>query len=165
MIAGYTSSFGGSTYDVYLVKTDLSGNVQWSKTYGDSNSDFGYSVLQTADGGYVIAGNTYSFGAGYSDVYLVRTDSLGNLQWSKTYGDSDGDYGYSVLQSADGGYVIAGSMGTFGARATDFYLVKTDANGDFGLARVDSTANTLTLYRGANDVYWNYIRVQIWKID
>jgi hypothetical protein len=164
-IAGYTYSFGAGSYDVYLVKTDSLGNMQWNKTYGGTSSDFGYSVVQTSDGGYAIAGYTYSFGAGYEDVYLVKTDSLGNMQWNKTYGGTNDDVGSSVVQSADGGYAIVGETASFGAGNNDVYLVKTDVYGDFGLARVDSSANTLTLYRGANDVYWKYVRVQIWKID
>ena len=96
----------------------------------------------------------------------LRLTRLETMLWNKTYGGTGDDSGYSVVQTSDGGYAIAGystSSGTAGSY--DVYLVKTDVYGDFGLARVDSTANTLTLYRGANDVYWNYVRVQIWKID
>jgi hypothetical protein len=164
-ITGYTYSFGAGGTDVYLVKTDANGNIQWSKTYGGTDTDVGYSVVQTSDGGYAIAGYTLSFGAGGSDVYLVKTDSLGNMVWSKTFGGTGADHAYSVVQTADGGYAITGYTYSFGAGGYDVYLVKTDVYGDFGLARTDSTANTLTLYRGANDVYWNYVRVQIWKID
>ena len=101
--------------DVYLIKTDGSGNQQWSKTFGGSGFDFGYSVQQTADGGFIIAGMTSSFGAGGYDVYLIKTDGSGNQQWSKTFGGSDYDYGYSVQQTADGGFIIAGDTDSFGA--------------------------------------------------
>jgi hypothetical protein len=161
VIAGYTNSFGAGNNDVYLVKTDATGNMQWNKTYGGTLNEEGRSVIQSTDGGYVIAGYTNSFGAGNNDVYLVKTDATGNMQWNKTYGGTFDDDGLSVVQSSDSGYVIAGIFG----QNDDVYLVKTDVNGEFGLARVDSTANSLFLYRGANDVYWNYVRVQIWKID
>jgi hypothetical protein len=161
VIVGYTNSFGAGNADVYLVKTNLVGTMLGSMTYGGSNIDLGYSVIQSTDGGYVIAGYTNSFGAGNNDVYLVKTDATGNMQWNKTYGGTFDDDGLSVVQSSDSGYVIAGIFG----QNDDVYLVKTDVNGEFGLARVDSTANALFLYRGANDVYWNYVRVQIWKID
>jgi hypothetical protein len=161
VIVGYTNSFGAGNADVYLVKTNLVGTMLGSMTYGGSNIDLGYSVIQSTDGGYVIAGYTNSFGAGNNDVYLVKTDATGNMQWNKTYGGTLNEEGLSVVQSSDSGYVIAGIFG----QNDDVYLVKTDVNGEFGLARVDSTANSLFLYRGANDVYWNYVRVQIWKID
>ena len=165
-LAGYTTSSGLGSYDVYLVKVDVNGNYLWNKTFGGTNEDRGWSIVQTDDAGYAIAGYTGSFGAGgTSDVYLVKTDSLGNLQWSKTYGGTGYDVAYSLLLTADGGYAIAGSTYSYGAGNYDMYLVKTEAQGEFGIARVDSTINTLTFYRGINDVYWNYMRVRIWKID
>ena len=129
-IAGYTESFGAGTQDVYLVKTDANGNTLWTQTYGGSSRDEGYSVQQTTDGGYIVAGNTISFGAGNQDVYLVKTDANGDTLWTRTHGGGLADYGYSVQQTSDGGYVIAGSTFSFGAGSHDFYLVKTDANGD-----------------------------------
>jgi len=104
-----------------------------------------------------------SNGGSIHQKYLGLTGYLPG--WSKPFGGTSSDFGYSVVQSSDGGYAIAGLTFSFGAGSYDVYLVKTDVYGDFGLARVDSSANTLTLYRGANDVYWKYVRVQIWKID
>lgn len=129
VITGYTYSFVPGGYDVYLVKTDASGNMLWQKTFGGANDDLGYSVQPTADGGYIITGYTVSFGTGGSDVYLVKTDASGNMTWQKTLGGTSSDYGYSVRQTADGGYVIAGYTYSFGAGGSDVYLVKTDASG------------------------------------
>ncbi len=130
IITGWTRSFGAGDADVYLVRTDARGDTLWTRTYGGTDSDRGLSVTQTADSGYVIAGYAKSFGAGSSDVYLVKTDASGDTIWTRTYGGSYDDYGYSVAQTADGGYIIAGETWSFGAGSHDFWLIKTDASGD-----------------------------------
>jgi hypothetical protein len=76
-VAGYTGSFGGS--DIFLIKTDANGNIIWSKTYGGTNNDWAFSVQQTYDGGYILAGETWSFGAGRGDIFLIKTDVNGNI--------------------------------------------------------------------------------------
>jgi hypothetical protein len=126
--AGKTDSFGNGSFDVYLIKTDGSGVEQWSQTYGGTGDDVGASVQQTSDGGYIIAGWTYSFGNGSSDVYLIKTDGNGVEQWSQTYGGTNPDGGKSVQQTSDGGYIICGYTGSFGV-SYDAYLIKTDGNG------------------------------------
>jgi hypothetical protein len=128
VVAGYTRSFGAGEDDFYVVKLDSSGNVVWTKTIGGSSYDYAYSITQTSDGGYIVAGRTESFGAGYWSIYLVKLDSGGNVQWTKTIGGSDRDGASSIIQSSDGGYVVAGHTWSFGAGGVDFYLVKMDAN-------------------------------------
>ena len=98
----------------------------WEKTFGGTSEDYGNSVQETSDGGYIIAGHTYSFGAGGGDVYLVKTDSSGNLVWEKTFGGANWDVGYSVQVTGDGDYIIAGRTYSFGAGGLDVYLVKVD---------------------------------------
>ena len=129
IIAGGTSSFGGGLNDILLIKTDSSGDTIWTKTYGGNGFDFSRSVDATSDGGYIIAGGTTSFGAGSYDVYLVKTDSLGNLLWSKTFGGVDEDIAFSVQQTFDNGYIIGGYT-DYGSANSSAYLVKTDSFGD-----------------------------------
>jgi len=128
IIAGYTLISSPSNYNVYLIKTDANGDTLWTNTYGGDNLDHGYSVQQTTDGGYIITGRTASFGAGSYDVYLIKTDANGDTLWTKTYGGESSDAGWSVQQTSDGGYIIAGYMHISGSY--DVYLIKTDAHGD-----------------------------------
>jgi hypothetical protein len=116
--------------DIYLVKTDADGNTLWSRTYGGAENDEGKCVRQTTDGGYIITGFTDSFGAGLSDLYLIRTDINGDTLWNRTYGGTGYDCGNSVLQTADGGFIVAGYNGSILTNSTLVYLIKVDANGD-----------------------------------
>jgi hypothetical protein len=129
VVAGRTLSFGAGGYDIFVVKLDSSGNVQWTKTIGGSSYEWANSIMQSSDGGYVIAGYTKSFGAGY-DMYVVKLDSRGNVQWTKTIGGGNDDGAISIIQSSDGGYVIAGGTESFGAGKTDIYVVKLDSAGN-----------------------------------
>ncbi|MHC4540800.1 MAG: hypothetical protein ACYS74_13625, partial [Planctomycetota bacterium] len=130
IVAGYTYSFGTGSSDVYLIKTDPSGDTLWTRTYGGSDIDYGYSVLQTTDGDYIVAGETQSFGAGPGDVYLIKTDPSGDTLWTRTYGGNGHDWGQSVQQTTDGGYIVSGQTNSFGPGQADVYLIKTDAVGD-----------------------------------
>jgi len=129
-IAGSTKSFGAGAWDVYVVKLDANGNLQWTKTIGGEKDDYGRSLIQTSDGGYAIAGKTYSFGAGYADVYVIKLDAHGNLQWTRTVGGPESEEGNSLIQTSDGGYAIAGYTESFGAGGADVYVVKLDAKGN-----------------------------------
>lgn len=112
---------------MYLIKTDSAGNYKWQKTYGGLDVDVGYSIQITRDNGYIIVGSTYSFDStGSSDVYLIKTDGSGYLQWQKNLGEGlySEEYGYSVKNCADNGFVIAGT------KQQNVYLIKTDSLGN-----------------------------------
>src|SRR5437764_244417 len=106
------------------------GQITFQKTYGGTGDDVGRSVRQTSDGGYIIAGYNDSFGAGVQDIYLIKTNASGDTLWTRTFGGASDDRVYSVQQTADGGYIMAGYTASFGAGQYDVYLIKTDAAGD-----------------------------------
>jgi hypothetical protein len=120
-----------STFDsnLWLVKTNASGTEEWSTNYGGANYDSGYSVQQTTDGGYIVAGITQSYGAGGEDFWLVKTDASGTEEWNSTFGGIGFDRVHTVEQTMDGGYILIGVTNSYGAGGLDAWLVKTDANG------------------------------------
>ncbi|HEX78024.1 MAG TPA: hypothetical protein G4O03_06395, partial [Dehalococcoidia bacterium] len=106
IVVGETGAYATREADIWLIKTDSEGNRQWDRIFGGSKRDVAYSVKQTSDGGYIIVGETESYGAGAADVWLIKTDPQGKEQWSKTFGGSGHDLGRSLAQTSDGGYII-----------------------------------------------------------
>jgi hypothetical protein len=143
-LVGDTTSFGNLSsvflsYDFWLVKTDNNGNMLWNQTYGyrlsfengtEYSGSMAQSVVQTSDGGYALAGRTYGIGAGLSDFYLVKTDEDGNMLWNQTYGGTENDNPLSMIQTSDGGFALVGYTESFGAGEGDYWLVKTDSDGN-----------------------------------
>jgi len=129
IVTGSTSSYGNGGNDVYLIKIDTNGNELWSKTFGGIGYDIGAFVAETLDGGFIITGSS-SYGNGGIDAYLIRTNMNGTELWSKTFGGSEDDYGYSVEETSDGGFIITGYTESYGNGSADVYLIKTDANGN-----------------------------------
>lgn len=136
VLTGYTNSTGAGQRDVLLVVLDNSGNVQYASTFGGTNSEEGVTAIQTADGGFAILGETYSFGHGQSDLYLIKIDAAGLLEWSMAYGGADNDYctdDYNPLyELPNGDYMFAGTTTSFGAGDPDIYLIRTDWTGSSG---------------------------------
>jgi hypothetical protein len=129
-IAGGTNSYGAGESDFWLIKTDGSGNTQWNRTYGGQGFDGALAMVETSDGGFAIAGETNSFGAGGYDFWLIKTDSSGNLVWNQKYGSIENDYASSLVETSDGGFAIAGGTNSYGAGKSDFWLIKTDGSGN-----------------------------------
>jgi len=129
ILAGYTSSYGAGKADVWLIKTAADGDTPWTRTFGGSDYDEASSVQQTTDGGYILAGETRSYGAGGKDVWLIKTDVNGQKEWYLTFGGSGYDGAESVQQTLGGGYILASYTSSYGAGSCDAWLIKTDAEG------------------------------------
>ena len=133
ILTGFLTGLGFGGEDVSLIKTDANGNLEWMKVYGGTGSDWGDYVEQTSDGGYKIVGYTTSFGAGGFDTYVIKVNSVGDLQWAKTYGGPAGDgssqWGISGQTTSDGGFMICANSASYGAGSNDFLLIKTDSLG------------------------------------
>ena len=135
IVAGVTSSFEVESYDLWLLKLDINGDISWQKTYGGSNSEWNVSLLelldieQTADGGYIVAGHTSSFGAGGYDMWILKLNPDGTVNWEKTYGGSNDDYAVSIEETPGGDYVVLGYTNSFGAGNSDIWVLKLDTTG------------------------------------
>ena len=134
IVTGSTNSAGADSPDVYLVKANAAGDVQWQKTFGGPKGQVGSSVLETADHGFIIAGYTYptgftyAFGFGGEEIYLIRTDAGGNLLWEKKFGGPS-QWAYSIVKSPDGGFLIMGGI-TPSLSTSHLYLLKISSSGE-----------------------------------
>jgi len=129
IVAGWTKSFGSGGYDVYILKLNAKGEVEWQKTFGGED-DGANSLQQTTDGGYIVAGWTESFGSGEADVYILKLNAKGEVEWQKTFGGEDDDGANSLQQTTDGGYIVAGWTESFGSGGYDVYILKLNAKGE-----------------------------------
>jgi hypothetical protein len=153
---GYVVFGTSASQDLYLIKTDSTGGLLWSKTYGGTSGEEGFAVQQTTDGGYILTGGTNSFGLTGNAVYLVRTNGSGNVTWSKTFGGTGFDYGMFVQQTADGGFIVAGSTDFFGSGGDDMYIIKTDSSGNSGCNEGNPSTIETTVATNVSDQNTNY---------
>ena len=136
-ITGVTNNGGA---DFYVVKVDENGNAEWQDMYGGDYTDLAWSIQQTSDGGYIVAGESYSEEiAGHNgecDAYIVKLDSSGTIEWQKMYGGSGTEVAESIIETSDGGYIVVGFSnsntipGTTWNGGMDIYIIKLDVNGD-----------------------------------
>jgi hypothetical protein len=148
LLAGFTKSNDGDVTgnhgnaDYWLVKLSASGTLEWQKTFGGSNDDYAYSVLQTEDLGIVIAGYTTSTDGdvttnqGYSDCWIIKLTAEGNIAWQKTFGGSGGDSATNIKATPDGGYIISGETSS-----ADGDITLNHGNIDFWVFKIDSEGN------------------------
>ncbi len=140
IITGYTTSpsFGGN--DLWIIKLFPNGTVDWQKRYGSTNHECGLSIIQTSDGGYIACGRTKSFGASNYDVWVLKLDEDGIIEWEKRYGGSNYDYATSI-QETDDGYIIAASTQSFGGGNWDFWVLKLNTNGALSWSKTYGGSN------------------------
>lgn len=191
-----TGNHGGSDY--WIVKLDSTGFLQWQKSLGGSQDDWASSIAQTTDGGYILTGNTSSNDGDVTfnhsiyifDIWIVKIDSIGNLQWQRSLGGTDEDYGLKIIQSSDGGYLLTGNLASLDGDVTaplgggDFWIVKLDSSGnlvwersiggsgnDLGISIIQPTGGGFILAGRSNsidgDVTGNHGSSDYWiiKID
>lgn len=152
-VIGETRSYGAGSYDIYIIKTDENGDSLWTRSFGGNDYEKGKSISQTSDGGYIFTGSSRSSGLGEEDVFLIKTDSAGIGDWLRAFGGADHDCGNSVVQTSDGGYIVAGETESFGIGSLDGYVVRTDMYADTLWTRTfgGSEDDALTCIRTAPD--------------
>jgi len=139
ILAGYTASFGQGNVDGWILKTDQNGDSLWSRTFGGAAYDCFFKVIPTADRNYVTAGSSKSYDNGAGDFWLTKFSPEGDSIWSKTYGSEREDLCYDVAATVDSGFVLVGSTRALESNSLDFFILKTDKNGDSLWCRVFGT--------------------------
>src|SRR3989338_8694538 len=129
IMAGIGIDFDRIDSDFLVLKLNSDGRIAWQKTYGGTKSDSASSIQQTSDEGYIVVGNTYSFGTGSGDFWILKLNSYGTVAWQKTYGGTSYDFANSIHQTSDGGYIVAGYTYSFGAGFCDFWVLKLLSDG------------------------------------
>ena len=159
IVLAHTLSFGKGSLDFYLLKLDENGDTLWTRTYGGTESDWGGFVQQTADGGYILAGDTYSFDDPDGDAYLIKTDGSGDTLWTRSYGGTEYDRAFHVLQMPDDGYLLTCRTQSFGDADMNGYLIRTNSTGDTLWTKVIGGAQTCELSWCEQTSDGNYIAV------
>ncbi len=129
-IAGYTNTYGAGYPDLYIVKLAITGNIQWTRTIGGDNDDYALSIMNTPEGGFIVGGESFTFGSGWIDMFLVKLDNNGRYIWGKTIGSSEMDFIRSVVYDNDNGFVAVGNTEAYNSGYSDMYIVKTDPLGN-----------------------------------
>jgi hypothetical protein len=133
IVAGATASFGAGAEDIWVLKLDEGGDIEWQRTFGGKKHDSARSIQRTDDGGYIVAGITHSFGLGEADIWILKLDAKGKIEWQKTFGGYAREEASSIVPTYDGGYAVAGLTSSYGAGEEDFLILKLFPNGEIGL--------------------------------
>ena len=129
IVLGWTTSFGGGDYDFWVLKLDSNGGVEWEMAYGGGGNDYCRSIRRAKDGGYIVAGQTNSFGAGNGDFWVLKLNSNGGVEWEKAYGGSGKENASFIRQTSDEGFIVTGYTDSFGAGNGDIWVLKLNSDG------------------------------------
>jgi len=150
-VAGGIFSYGEEEEDFWVIKLDINGKKVWDKTFGGSSWDIATALIQTKDGGYAVAGITESFGAGGGDFWVIKLDINGKKVWDKTFGGSNDDSAWSLIQADDGCYLIAGGASFNGTVRGDFWIIKFSEEAKYGNIFITSNPPEANIYFGSED--------------
>ena len=155
--AGYTKQSGSN--DFWIIKLNADGAKGWEKTYGGTiaANDTAYSIQQTQDGGYIVAGNTESFGTGSSDFWILKLNPDGSIGWEKTYGGTSSETAYCIQQTKDGGFIVAGQTDSYGEENFDYWILKLDTNGEIPECSAMTDSNATVANSSARVISTNAI--------
>jgi|AntAceMinimDraft_16_1070373.scaffolds.fasta_scaffold07990_4 hypothetical protein len=154
IISGTTKSYGQGGFDIFLMKLNADGDELWMKTYGGIADDWGGTVQKTIDSGFIITGYTESYGAGGWDVYLIKTDANGDTLWTRTFGGAGDEWGSSVKQTSDNGYIISGYTNSYGGNY-DAFLIKTNELGIIGFQKIYKSQKYCKVFPNPNNGVFN----------
>ena len=141
LITGFKNNFDSTGYDVWVIKTNLTGDTTWTKSYGGLDWEVGHSINKLSDSTYIIVGETFSFGNGQRDVYVIHIDDVGDTLWTKTFGGSANDVGKYVYVDPADNILVIGNTESFGAGNSDVYALYLQNNGDTIWTRTIGTAD------------------------
>ena len=127
---GYIELTKEKKQDFWIIKIDKNGNLEWDETFGENEPDIANSIIQTEDGGYAVAGSIWTIYARKQDFWLIKLSENGNKEWEKTFDRDESDIAYSIIQTEDGGYAVAGSTGKRVWGETNCWVIKLDAKGN-----------------------------------
>ena len=175
IITGWTNSFGSGNQDIYVVRINKLGDTLWTRTFGGTEEDIGTSILRTKNNEFIITGHTRSFGEGLDDIYILRINDNGDIIWTKTIGGQNTDYAYSIEQTDDNGFIIAGLTRSFSSNgSSDAYLVrlgKDSINIKISKQIIYSQLNNPIVFYSHNNItiqynfsYFDNIRFDIYDI-
>ena len=148
IVAGKVTDFYGGNADAWIIKLDYYGNIEWQKIYEGKEDDHVYAIVQTGDGGYIASGCTRNYGS-YQDAWIIKLDSMGNIQWEKTYGGESTESAFDIIQSSHGDYIVAGQTKFSGQAWPDAWVFKLNSAGDILWQKA---------YRGAGTDYIHSIK-------
>ena len=163
ILCGHTSAFETNGGNIRVLKLAIDGTISWEKNIVGDYFERSYSIHQTTDGGYILAGDTYSFGAGGRDMWLIKLNNSGDIQWQKTFGGAGDDTAYSIQQTSGGGYVVTGKTSSFSETdtSTDIVVLRIAGDANFPVCGDALATSAATSSASSNDMAVESINISL----